>query len=104
MTCLIIVVASWATASPGGKDDKKKDDKDKKGTVYAEQDLPPGVVVESHKGRYSLYVAGSRGTENEKIMIIDTWDFANTFDAWMLLKPHTSSPCWARMKIDKKKR
>lgn len=101
-TGLIVVITSWATATPNmGKDDKKKGAT--KGAATSDQGVKQ-VIVESNKDRYRMAIAGNRGTENEKIIIYDCWDLMNTWECWLLSKPHTTSPTWVRMRFDKKKR
>ena len=95
---LIVVVTSWATAEPKGS---KKKDEPPKLPEYALQDPAGRVIVESNKSRFSIATGGNRGTDNEKIILWDTWDVANTGDVWMMEDPHTTSPQWKRIRFKK---
>ncbi len=100
MTILIIVVASWATGEPVMPQSKRKpkgkeDDVEKR--VYAGDDLK-GVIIERNLHRYQISVGGgSRGTDNEKIILYDTWDVFNTKEIWFMDDPHTTSPKWKKI-------
>ena len=77
MAVLIVVTASLATSGQSRKSSKSSDD-DKKMPEYAEDGVK-SVVVEGNKDRYRLSIGGgSRGTENEKIFLYDSWDLVNT--------------------------
>jgi hypothetical protein len=103
LTCLIVVVASWATGMPQPQSKsktKKKDDEQEK-RVYTGDDLK-GVIIEKSRERYRVSVGGgSRGTDNEKIILYDTWDVANTKDIWFMDDPHTTSPRWVKIPFKK---
>jgi hypothetical protein len=98
LTALIVVVASWATGSPDPQSSKgKSKGSDQEKRVYAGEDLK-GVIIEKSMNRYAISVGGgSRGTDNEKIILYDSWDVANTHDVWFMDDPHTTNPRWVKI-------
>ena len=98
---LIVVVASWATATPGDKNKQQKDKVVPK-KVYADDLTRKGIVVEQNRQRFLMFSGGSRGTDNEKLILFDSWDVANTKDVWMMKNPHTEAPKWVRIPFDRK--
>jgi len=97
-TGLILVVASWATGTPQPQTSKtkKKAQEDEK-RVYAGDEVK-GVIIEKSMDRYRISVGGgSRGTDNEKIILYDSWDVANTKEIWFMDDPHTTNPRWVKI-------
>lgn len=99
MTLLIVMAATWSTA---GKQKKQTKDKQDPKHVYADDMTRKGIVVEQNRQRYLMFSGGSRGTDNEKLVLYDSWDAANTKDTWMMKDPHTEHPRWVRIPFDKK--
>jgi hypothetical protein len=92
---LVVVVASWATDT--SKSDEKYQDE------LMEQAMEQGIVmVEGDKQRYLIFGSGSRPTENDKIILYDSWDLTNTNDIWLLKDPHTDRSKWSRMSFEKR--
>lgn len=101
MIVLIVVAASWSSATPQSKKKKSTDKEDPK-HLYADDEARKGIIVEQNRQRYLMFSGGSRGTDNEKLILFDSWDVANTKDVWMMKDPHTENPKWVRIRFDKK--
>ncbi len=101
MTALIVVVASWASAQSSRKS-KGKDDKKAELPEYAEQRGAGSVIVEGNKQRYVLTIGFRNGSEQDKYILYDSWNLAETKDVWFLKDPHTVRSKWARIPFDKK--
>jgi hypothetical protein len=92
---LVVVVASWATGTPKSEEEAQEE--------LIEKAMDQGIVmVEGDKQRYFIFGSGSRPTENDKIILYDSWDLPNTNNIWILRNPHTDKAKWARMSFDKR--
>ena len=85
-SALIVVVASWATAQTG---------------IAAETGSRGGVTVEADKQRYVLAIGAATHKEADKYILYDSWDFANTREAWVLLDPHKPRSKWKAIEFEK---
>lgn len=95
MMVLIVVVASQASGTHVPDDEV--------GLEQLGQAQDKGIVfVEADKQRYLISGIGSKPTENDKIILWDSWDVANTGDIWFLKDPHTARSKWTKMSIEKK--
>ena len=100
-TCLILLVASWASAqSRGRKSDEETATRAEETTetrAAANQ-----VIVQADRARYRIQVGFARGNENDKIFLYDTWDVVETGDIWFLEDPHVPRCKWKRLPFSKK--
>ena len=67
-----------------------------------EEGHPIDVLIEQDKTRYMIAIGGNRGTDNEKIILYDSWDIPNSKESWFLEDPHTQRPKWEKIPFPKK--
>ncbi|MFT7465600.1 MAG: hypothetical protein ACI9EF_003969 [Pseudohongiellaceae bacterium] len=96
-TTLIIVVASWAQAQSRGAKTAANDDPASMTTRAR-----GNVLIERNLSRYTLKVGFARSTEQDKYILYDTWNVAETKDIWYLEDPHKVRSTWKRIPFDKK--
>jgi hypothetical protein len=98
-TALIVVVTSWATAQSTRDEAAQTSSSDDE---VAESGNIGRVVVEANKERYVLRIGHASSSENDKYILFDSWDVANTKDIWFLKDPHNTRSEWVRIKFDEK--